>query len=107
MKRVNAADAKKLQDEGWTYVDVRSPPEFAAGHPVQAVNIPFNAPNFPELFAKAFPDKAAKLIIGCQMGGRSLRATALLEQAGYTQLADHTTGYDGWSTAKLPAVKGN
>lgn len=107
MKKIDAAAAKKLQDEGWTYVDVRSPAEYAAGHPAGAVNIPFNAPNFAELFAKAFPDKTAKVIVGCQMGGRSMRASSLLDGQGYAQLADNATGFEGWSAAKLPTVKGS
>lgn len=105
-KRVNATDAKQLQDDGWTYVDVRSEPEFVAGHPAGAVNVPFNAPNFVELFkAKFKPD--AKLIIGCQVGGRSMRAAALLEQQGYTQLADNGGGFEEWAAKKLPSEKGS
>lgn len=107
MKRVNAADAKRLQDEGWAYVDVRTPAEFAAGHPQGAINLPFNAPDFPEQFAKRFPQKDAKVVIGCQVGGRSMRATAQLEGQGYTQLVDNSAGFDGWSSSKLPIAKGN
>src|SRR5262249_27311884 len=36
MKRISAKDAKELMDEGWTYVDVRSEPEFERGHPAGA-----------------------------------------------------------------------
>ena len=107
MKRINAAEAKKLQDEGWSYVDVRTTAEFAAGHPRGAINIPFSAPDFPEAFAKRFPDKAAKVVIGCQVGGRSMRATAQLEGQGYTQLVDNSAGFDGWSAASLPTAKGS
>jgi rhodanese-related sulfurtransferase len=106
MKRLNAADSKKLQDEGWAYVDVRSEQEFESGHPAGAVNVPFNAPNFVDLFKAKFPAKDAKLIIGCQVGGRSARASALLEGQGYSELADNTGGFDEWSAKKLPAAKG-
>lgn len=107
MKRINAADAKKLVDEGWSYVDVRTTAEFAAGHPEGAINIPFNAPDFPEQFTRRFPDKAAKVIVGCQVGGRSMRASAQMEGQGYTQLVDNSAGFDGWSAAKLPTAKGS
>ena len=104
MKRINATDAKQLQDDGWTYVDVRTENEFAAGHPKGAVNIPFNAPNFLDLVkAKFQPD--AKLVVGCQVGGRSMRASALLEQQGYQNLADNAGGYEDWSRQKLPSEK--
>ena len=104
-KRINASDAKQLQDQGWTYLDVRTEGEFEAGHPQGAVNISFARPDFIEQVKARFqPD--AKLVIGCQMGGRSMRATAALEQLGYQQLADNTGGFEGWAQAKLPFAKG-
>ncbi|MBK7865431.1 MAG: rhodanese-like domain-containing protein [Archangiaceae bacterium] len=106
MKRVNAADSKQLQDQGWQYLDVRTEKEFEAGHPAGAVNVPFNAPNFLEQVAAKFTDKAAKLIVGCQVGGRSMRASALLEQQGYTNLVDNGGGYEEWSAKKLPSAMG-
>ena len=36
IKRVSPAEAKTLMDEGYVYLDVRSEPEFAAGHPAGA-----------------------------------------------------------------------
>jgi rhodanese-related sulfurtransferase len=105
MKRVNATDSKKLQDEGWQYIDVRTDKEFEAGHPVGAVNIPFNAPNFLDLVkAKFQPD--AKLIVGCQVGGRSMRASAALESQGYTNIVDNVGGYQEWAAQKLPSATG-
>ena len=32
---------KLVSEDGWTYIDVRTPDEFSAGHPVGAQNIPF------------------------------------------------------------------
>ena len=41
VKRVSPEEAKKLiDDEGYVYVDVRSLPEFEAGHPTGAYNVP-------------------------------------------------------------------
>jgi rhodanese-related sulfurtransferase len=105
MKRVTAKDAKQLQDEGWTYVDVRTEAEFEGGHPPGSVNINFAASNFLDVFKQRFtPD--SKLIIGCQMGGRSARAGAALEAHGYTSLADNTQGFGGWTQSNLPIAKG-
>jgi rhodanese-related sulfurtransferase len=105
MKRISAADSKKLQEEGFVYVDVRSEPEFASGHPKGAVNVPFNAPDFLELMKSKFAADS-KLIIGCQVGGRSMRASALLEQNGYSNVADNTGGFEQWAAQKLPAEAG-
>ena len=102
--RVSPAEAKKLVDEqGYTYVDVRTEPEYAAGHPVGSVNIPVMhpaargmAPNpdFLEVVTGAFP-KDAKLVVGCRSGQRSMRAAEILTGAGYTSIVDQRAGYDG------------
>jgi len=86
------------------HIDVRSEPEFAAGHAPGAYNVPLlNAapggmtpnPRFVEEVAAAFPDKQAPIMVSCKAGGRSARAAALLEGLGYTQIADHVGGWSG------------
>src|SRR5262249_44079008 len=37
---VSVRTARERQQTGWTYVDVRSPEEFAQGHPEGSVNVP-------------------------------------------------------------------
>jgi rhodanese-related sulfurtransferase len=116
VKRVSPQEAKDLIDqEGYVYVDVRSVPEFDAGHPAGAYNVPLNHmgpagmtanPDFLAVMEKVFP-KDAKLVVGCKGGGRSLRAAGLLEQAGYASVVDQRAGYDGhaepgWRPAGLP-----
>ena len=117
VKRISPEEAKALIDgEGYTYLDVRSIPEFEAGHPRGAFNIPLNhrgpagmAPNpdFLSVVEKSFP-KDAKLVIGCQGGGRSLRAAGLMEAAGYTSVLDNRGGFEGhpgepgWRPKGLP-----
>ena len=103
VKRVSPAEARDLIDkQGYVYVDVRSVPEFAAGHPTGAYNVPLMnmgpggmTPN-PEFLAvmRAFP-KEAKLVVGCKAGGRSARAASLLESAGYTSVVDQRAGFEG------------
>jgi rhodanese-related sulfurtransferase len=111
IRRVSPADAKALVDkEGYSYVDVRSVREFQAGHPTGAYNVPLldmgpmgMAPNpdFLNVMEKAFP-KESKLVVGCQMGGRSLKAAQLLESAGFTNVVDQQAGFNGWRPAGLP-----
>ena len=103
VKRVSPAEARDLVDtQGYVYVDVRSLPEFAAGHPAGAYNVPLMnmgaggmAPN-PDFMAVmgAFP-KDAKLVVGCKAGGRSARAASMLESAGYTNVVDQRAGFEG------------
>jgi YD repeat-containing protein len=103
IKRVSPAEAKKLVDEGWLYLDVRTETEYAAGHPVGAHNVPVMnagprgmAPNaeFIEVVEVLYP-RDAKLVIGCQAGGRSLRAAQMLAGSGYTNVVDQRAGFGG------------
>ena len=75
--------ARLIEKEGYVYVDVRSVPEFEAGHPTGAYNVPLvhmgpagmsPNPEFLAVMEKAFP-KDSKLVVGLQ-GGRPLAAGA-------------------------------
>src|SRR5262249_22250586 len=104
LKRITPEEARDLIDkDGYVYLDVRSVPEFAAGHPTGAYNVPLldmgpggmvDNPEFLAVVQKNFK-KDAKLVVGCKAGGRSARAAALLEQGGYTSLVGQKKGYDG------------
>ena len=122
-KRVSPAEAKKLIDEeGYEYVDVRSEPEYAAGHPTGARNVPIMHagpggmqpnPEFLQVMQALYP-KDAKIVVGCRSGQRSLRAAETLAGAGYTNVVDQRAGYEGarnafggvvepgWTTNGLP-----
>lgn len=129
VKRISPQDAQELltSGRGFTYVDVRTPPEFAAGRPVGSVNIPaFNLgaggmvpnPQFLEQVSARF-SREAPLILGCKSGGRSLRAAELLLAAGFTGVVDQRAGFEGardssgrlveagWANAGLPVESGS
>jgi rhodanese-related sulfurtransferase len=125
VKNVTVRDAHASQSEGCTYVDVRSIPEFAQGHPAGAVNVPLlhrdertgqMVPNreFVSVMQANFPADT-KLLIGCQVGGRSAQAAQVLESAGFQAVANVVGGYggardpmtgamraEGWTQAGLP-----
>jgi len=125
-RRVSPQEALELQEkQGYAYVDVRSVPEFKAGHPTGAFNVPLMhmgpagmAPNpeFLDVMQKAFP-RDAKLVVGCKAGGRSARAATMLESAGYTSVVDQRAGFEGahdpttggaepgWRPAGLPVSR--
>lgn len=124
--RISVAEASEKLAQGWIYVDVRTVEEFDAGRPPGATNVPFalagaggRRPNidFVPVMSALFP-KDAKLIVGCQSGGRSARAAAALEEAGFTQILELRPGWDGvrdpfgqltepgWSRASLPVEQG-
>jgi rhodanese-related sulfurtransferase len=116
MSRISPAEAHaKMTGEGFTYVDVRSEDEFAAGHPAGAINVPI-ADDFVATIEKKFA-KDAPLIVGCKMGGRSARAARALAAAGFTRVFDQRAGFDGargafgeltepgWSRCGLPVTR--
>ena len=112
VRRITPEEARELMAEGHVYLDVRSVPEFEAGHAPGAWNVPLlhataagMAPNagfqaaVERLFARDTP-----LVVACKAGGRSARAAGMLEQAGYTGLADMGAGFDGWGPRGLPVA---
>jgi rhodanese-related sulfurtransferase len=125
MKELSAQDAYDLMqsDPEYTYLDVRSVPEFEAGHATGAINIPIMhltpgagmSPN-QEFFAvvEAALAKDAKLVVGCKTGGRSARACEVMSQMGYSNVANVRGGFvgamdnlgrvtePGWSMLNLP-----
>lgn len=109
------------------YLDVRTEPEFTAGHPQRGINIPaffFQAPgqpspnaNFLKVVEANIPQDAA-IIVGCQAGGRSQRAADMMEKAGYTNITNMMGGFGGgqdqagnpvpgWRDAGLPTTTEN
>ncbi len=116
MKRISPEEAAAKMEEGYAYLDVRSVPEFEAGHPKGAYNIPLMhagkfgmSPNskFMEEVVKAFP-KDAKIVVGCASGGRSVGACGLMEMSGYQDLLEQRAGFNGngsepgWRQTTLP-----
>jgi rhodanese-related sulfurtransferase len=102
-KQVNPSEAAELLSKGWKYLDVRSIPEFEQGHPEGATNVPLlhsqagrmiPNPEFQQVIEANFA-KDDKLVVGCKMSGRSAQAVAVLEAAGYTQLAHMRGGFSG------------
>ncbi len=102
-RSVSPEEASALLAAGYVYVDVRSEPEFEAGHVPGALNVPLlhqgpggmtPNPEFLSVMQQAF-GKAEKLVVGCKAGGRSKKAADQLAQAGFSELADMSAGWDG------------
>ncbi|RYZ05982.1 MAG: rhodanese-like domain-containing protein [Myxococcales bacterium] len=124
-KSVSPEEAAALLAEGYVYVDVRSEPEFEAGHVPGALNVPLlnqgptglvANPEFLSVMQQAF-GSAEKLVVGCKAGGRSKKAVDQLSAAGFSELSDMSAGWDGardafgqvvpgWSKRGLPVEHG-
>ena len=106
-RRISPVEAKQKMDEGWVYVDVRTEVEYAAGHPAGAINVPFMIddgtgrrmnPEFPKVLSALFGTNA-RLILGCQSGQRSARASMALLAAGFPEVLDQRAGFGGVRSA--------
>lgn len=116
--RVSPQEALHLmRDEGYVYVDVRSPTEFALGHPEGAVNVPWlDNPDFLGDIRRAFT-KDAKLIVGCRTNNRSAKAAAAMRGDGYLDVREQRAGMagtrdpfggvieQGWEDSGLPVSR--
>jgi len=112
VKRVSPEEARELMDQqGYAYVDVRSIPEFEAGHPAGAYNVPVlhmgpggrMAPNpdFLGVMEAGFA-KNATIVVGCRSGGRSLQAAMMLAASGFTNVVDQRAGFEGMGPGSEP-----
>jgi len=129
MKDISPEEAKRLLDAGnAVYLDVRTVPEFAAGHAVGAINVPVAIMNPAmgrmELNAEfvrvveANITRETSVIVGCKSGQRSAAAIEILQQVGYSQLTNLAGGFggihdpsgqvlqEGWSTLGYPMERG-
>lgn len=115
--RISPAEAHaRMTGEGFTYVDVRTPEEFAEGRPRGSINVPLGDDFVAAMTARFAKD--ARIVVGCKAGGRSLRAATALIAAGFTNILDQRAGFDaargpfgevaepGWSRAGLPQEVG-
>lgn len=76
-------------------IDVRTAAEYQEGHLPKAVNIDF----FGEDFAKQFDsyNKRKKIYLYCRSGGRSLKASKILDSLGFKKVVNLDGGFKSWS----------
>ncbi len=125
VKHLSVIDARARQEQGARYLDVRSTAEFVKGHPAGAANVPLLEPDEETGQMTPNPDflrvvqanfaPETPLLIGCHMGGRSLRAAQILDAFGYADVTNVRGGFAGardpmsgaiadagWADAGLP-----
>lgn len=126
VRRVSVVEAQALLDEGFTYVDVRTEAEFAAGHPTGARHVPYLVPTsaglapnpgFDDAVRAALPE-GGRLIVGCASGRRSVPAAERLAALGYRDVVELRPGFEGvrdafgrlvekgWRDSGLPVTAG-
>jgi rhodanese-related sulfurtransferase len=103
-KDVDVKAAKKLYEQGVYLLDVRTGPEYEAGHLPGAQLIPVQEleKRLKEVKAK----KDAKILVYCRSGARSIVASEILVKSGYTKISNMLGGFNAWSAATYPSEKG-
>ena len=89
--KINKGIKEYRTTPGAVLIDVREPGEFAAGHIPGAVNMPLSGSHNLS-FSKDTP-----LYLYCLRGSRSLKASVILKEQGYTNVKSigGITGYKG------------
>jgi len=111
VREISPEEARRILDapdrEGWHFVDVREPDEYAAGHVPGARLFPRG---FLEVRAdtehpKRDPwlgDRSRPLILYCGGGHRSALAAKTLQDMGFGQVVSLAEGWTGWTRRGLP-----
>ena len=103
-EKVSLLQATQLINQGKTLiVDVRDPDEFAAGHIRDSKNIPLN--ELPQRIGELDKFKSKNVIVVCQSGVRSSKATAQLKKSGFNEVFSLNGGLAAWLAQGLPVTK--
>ena len=98
---VNPEQAREKQNAGAVIVDVREPSEWQEGHIPGAIHIPLGT--LPQRLSQLDANK--ELVVVCRSGNRSMKASQLLRQAGYSKVYNMSGGMIDWSRTGLPVTK--
>ena len=111
VEEITPEEARRILDapdqEGWHFLDVREPDEYAAGHIPGARSHPRG---FLEVKAdleheKRDPwlaDRSRKLVLYCGGGHRSALAADVLQQMGFETVRSLAEGWTGWIGRDFP-----
>ncbi|MEO9868855.1 rhodanese-like domain-containing protein [Ekhidna sp.] len=99
---VQSEELLELQSQGIKVVDIRTLDEFNAGHIPDVIHIDFFAENFLEKMSALNVDQ---VVIHCASGGRSGKASKILQKAGFKKVYDYSGGFNEWKTKGLKIDK--
>jgi rhodanese-related sulfurtransferase len=103
-EKVSTLQATQLMNQGKAViVDVRDPAGFATGHVRDAKNIPLK--ELPNRVAELEKFKSKTVIVVCQSGTQSAKATSILKKAGFNEVVSLTGGLAAWQAQGLPVAK--
>jgi len=86
-----------VQNQGFTFIDVRTPKEIADGKMEGALEINYKADDFQEKISQL--DRDGKYVLYCRSGGRSGQAWTLMNELGFKNVKDATDGFSSINDA--------
>ncbi|MGM9926042.1 MAG: rhodanese-like domain-containing protein [Bacillus sp. (in: firmicutes)] len=94
VSNITTADLKnQLTDRNKQFIDVRTPGEYKSNHIKQFKNIPLN-----ELGSRVTQlSKEKEVVVICQSGMRSSKASKLLKKMGFKQVTNVKGGMSAWT----------
>lgn len=93
VRQMNTTDLKKIiGDKNRQYIDVRTPMEYRGNHIKGFKNIPVS--DLRQRLTELSKDK--EIIVICQSGMRSNKASKLLKKAGFNQVINIQGGMASW-----------
>ena len=90
--------------DGAVVVDVRDAREYAQGHIVNALNVPFAS--LASRVGELQKYKEKPIVLACKMGQHSGAAGTALRKAGFGNVSRLRGGVAEWRNQNLPLVKG-
>lgn len=102
IKPVEAVEMINHQDA--VVLDVREPAEYAAGHILNAINVPLAS--LEDRIGELESYRSRPVIVCCRTGPRAARASALLRRNDFNAVSKLSGGILAWESAGLPVDKG-
>ena len=91
------------RSEGAVWIDVREPDEWASEHIAGTEHVPLGGAL--EAIEGRWPDRDTPMVVSCLSGGRSMRATMALIDAGYSNVANVQGGIREWLAQGRPVER--
>jgi len=99
---ISVADAAKLEQQDWYFLDVREPSEWEEVHIPYATLIPLGELN--SRLSEIPKDK--NIVVVCRSGNRSAVGRDLLINSGFTNVTSMAGGMNTWQARGHPVVTG-
>ena len=94
VKNKSIIEFKEVASEGFVLIDVRTPEEYAQGFIGGAINMDMKNESFVSNIQQI--DKNKKVYLYCKAGGRSAKASKVLDSLGYKNIINLEGWFDAW-----------